>query len=587
MARRRTTSNPFMSADLGSGARTTTGGTYENPRLGIQDYTAFGRGVASSFKLPEKEETEVQQLEGGIDYFGADQDAILGGLEFKENSSLVKNFTNGPLSQMQAQYEKCSKANNQRCLQSIKNDLSIYQTGQNNFRNLIQNYADGEVYDPETSKGRFLIDVNGNQIKKPDGSFLEIKDLTKVNNDNPQDMNIGIALNKNGDKKAVYQFKMDGQTYTTNISDLTDNYLKSSFDVRSNIGLNVQTAMNKGGATFGYKDEPRMFTSETKETTEDGISITKLKGFEGIVDTQTPGSDGLGYFTKADNFAKLFAGDLYKTSSSPGNNSAFHALANRLYNKDFVSVVNGEIIQVPTTKDKTAFINELKALPNDVKLAMLQDEGAEEWKIKNASKGHRKGDNGRAERLDKNYLVKTSRVEKPIDESDGSGLSDPDQSRVDRFFRLFNKGLKTQTFGENVTVEGKPGLVINETGIENFFQEYGIPLEGSSRKVGGIKYMPDRYGKGGMPGDAGLGTLQVAWIKSGTATKPDEMITYDLNDEGSVLKLVTKMKEVGESTELNSSTITAIVNEFQRLKDVVKQGALRTPSQIIASKQEE
>ena len=147
--------------------------------------------------------------------------------------------------------------------------------------------------------------------------------------------------------------------------------------------------------------------------------------------------------------------------------------------------------------------------------------------------------------------------------------------------------LKTQTFGENVTVEGKPGLVINETGIENFFQEYGIPLEGSSRKVGGIKYMPDRYGKGGMPGDAGLGTLQVAWIKSGTATKPDEMITYDLNDEGSVLKLVTKMKEVGESTELNSSTITAIVNEFQRLKDVVKQGALRTPSQIIASKQEE
>ncbi len=82
-------------------------------------------------------------------------------------------------------------------------------------------------------------------------------------------------------------------------------------------------------------------------------------------------------------------------------------------------------------------------IPNDVKLAMLQDEGAEEWKIKNASKGHRKGDNGRAERLDKNYLVKTSRVEKPIDESDGSGLSDPDQSRVDRFFRLFNKKQST------------------------------------------------------------------------------------------------------------------------------------------------
>ena len=84
----RTNRNPYMSANLGSGARTTTGGTYENPRLGIEDYTAFGRGVGSTLRAPEQK--EAQQLEGGIDYFGADQDAILGGLEFKENSSLVK-----------------------------------------------------------------------------------------------------------------------------------------------------------------------------------------------------------------------------------------------------------------------------------------------------------------------------------------------------------------------------------------------------------------------------------------------------------------------------------------------------------------
>ena len=476
---------------------------------------------------------------------------------------------------MQAQYEKCSKANDQRCLQTISDDLGIYQTGQSNFRNLIQNYADGEVYDPETSNGRFLIDVNGNQIKKPNGDFLTLADLTKVNNDNPQDMNIGIALNKNGDKKAVYQFEMDGQTYTTNISDLTDNYLKSKFDVRSNIGINVQTAMGKDGSTQGWNDNPVMFGSQSTETTEEGVKITELKGFEKVV-------SGTGYFSDADRQASIFAGELYKTSSSPGNNSAFHALARRLFNKEFTSIAKG--YTRPTTKNETAFINELKALPNDVKLAMLQDEGREEWKIRNASK---RGEDGRAVRLDKDYLIKSTETTEPITEDEGSGLNAEGKSRVDRFFRLFNKGLKTQTFGEDVTVEGKPGLVINRDGIENFFQEYGIPLEGSSRKVGGIKYMPDRYGKGGMPGDAGLGTLQVAWVKSGTATKPNEFITYDLNDEGSVLKLVTKMKEVGESTELNSSTITAIVNEFQRLKDVVKQGALRTPSQIIASKQEE
>ena len=78
-----------MSANLGSGARTTTGGTYENPRLGVEDYTAFGRGVASTLRVPEQK--EVQQLEGGIDYFGADQDDILGGLEFKEKERVIND----------------------------------------------------------------------------------------------------------------------------------------------------------------------------------------------------------------------------------------------------------------------------------------------------------------------------------------------------------------------------------------------------------------------------------------------------------------------------------------------------------------
>ena len=577
----RKTSNPFMSANLGSGARTTTGGTYENPRLGIEDYTAFSRGVASTFKIPEQQESEVKQLEGGIDYFGADQDAILGGLEFKENSSLVKNFTNGPLAQMQAQYAKCSRANDQRCLQNISNDLGLYQTGQNNFRNLIQNYADGEVYDPETSKGRFLIDVNGNQIKKPDGSFLEIKDLTKVNNDNPQDMNIGVALNKNGDKKAVYQFKMDGQAYTTNLSDLTDNYLKSSFDVRSDIGLNVQTAMTKDGSTFGWKDEPKMFERDTNITTEKGnISVTNFEGFEKIVNDEQ-------YFADASTAANTFSSNLYKTSSSPGNNSAFNALAKRLYNDDFTSNVEG--YTKPTTKDKTAFINELKALPNDVKLAMLRDEGVEEWKIKNASKGHRRGDDGRALPLNEELMTSEKYTEKPIDEDDGSGsgVSKPDKSRIDRFFRLFNKGLEVQTFGKNVSVEGKPGFVINESAIENFFQEYQLPIGGADRKVGGIEYFPDRYGKGGMPGDAGLGTLKVMWVKSGDDDEADEEITYDLNDEGSVLKLVSKMKRVGGSSELTPAVVTGIVNEFQRLKDVIKGGSARNPSEILASRSED
>ena len=58
----------------------TTGGTYKNPELGIQDYTAFGRGLASTFKLPEIEKEEekeeqdisidIPEVEGGTDWYG-------------------------------------------------------------------------------------------------------------------------------------------------------------------------------------------------------------------------------------------------------------------------------------------------------------------------------------------------------------------------------------------------------------------------------------------------------------------------------------------------------------------------------------
>ena len=55
MSKRNT--NPYSSGNnIGFGARATTGGTYENPRLGIEDMSAFGRGIASTFRLPEQEE---------------------------------------------------------------------------------------------------------------------------------------------------------------------------------------------------------------------------------------------------------------------------------------------------------------------------------------------------------------------------------------------------------------------------------------------------------------------------------------------------------------------------------------------------
>ena len=97
MATRRTT-NPFTSANLGSGARTTTGGSYRNPRLGIQDYTAFGKGFASGFIMPKLDKKEEERLIDPIKLEPRDQNVLtmdsegnLQSLDYGSGAKLEKN----------------------------------------------------------------------------------------------------------------------------------------------------------------------------------------------------------------------------------------------------------------------------------------------------------------------------------------------------------------------------------------------------------------------------------------------------------------------------------------------------------------
>ena len=132
--------------------------------------------------------------------------------------------------------------------------------------------------------------------------------------------------------------------------------------------------MNTDGATSGWVDEPKMFESSTNITTEkDTFEASTFKGYEMIVDDTK-------YWNDVDTAANTFSGELYKTTSSAGNNSAFNNLAKRLYNNKFTSIVEGYVR--PSSENFDSFKRELAALPEDVKLAMLRDEGNEEWKIK-------------------------------------------------------------------------------------------------------------------------------------------------------------------------------------------------------------
>ena len=562
--RRRTQSNPFASANLGSGARTTVGGSYENPRLGIQDYSAFGRGLASTFRMPEQEVEKKQNLNLNLGNFESDKDNFFvdtnGVMQDMSSdiSTLVNNaWKNGELTQLNNQYQKALTGSQEErnILAHINGYSQAIGPKDSNFVKYFAALDDG-VHDHNVSN-RQLPGLDGNNLNGT------IADFIRIGNENPNAIKIASKRNSNGIMQ--YGFEVAGLGFV-NASAMTDKWISKNMNVK----YNQASALIDDYKQFQVGNFKPMFYGDDETLFEGTDKEFKVKKANEIVQD--------GSINSFNNIAANAANTRFSSQ-----NDAYFASAVYQLEQDYKSGFR-------FSKELQTELNESQGnISDDLRLRLLKDHYQENFKLTNGSNMYVRGKDGRAiaktaDNIDQ-FMPDISRTQQ--DTSEDSGLSAPDQSRVDRFFRLFNKGLKTQTFDENVTVEGKPGLVINETGIENFFQEYGIPLEGSGRKVGGIKYMPDRYGKGGMPGDAGLGTLQVSWIKSGTATKPDEMITYDLNDEGSVLKLVTKMKEVGESTELNSSTITANVNEFQRLKDVVKQGALRTPSQIIASKQEE
>lgn len=556
MATRRKSSPYAMSASLGSGVRTTTGGSYTNPRFGIEDYTAFGRGVASTFRVPEQEEEQkVAELElPTIDYVGAQKDAMLGDSQWMENSNLVSQLTSD-LQPLKLQYEKCTKANDQQCLKNIGTTLNVIQTGQAQFQNMLTKYADSEIMDPETSRGQYMIGTDKKNIRRPDGSFLSLADITKVNNESPKDITMGVV-----DGKAVYKVKLDGTSYNVNLSDLTENYLTNSFDIRSDIGLDVQTAMRSGGFTSDWEDKPTMYSSQTSETTEDGVSIKTLKGYEGIV-------SGTGYFENANSKSKTFSNNLYKTISSPNVNSAFNKLTAKIYDGfNSSDEYNSDILAIKSrSKSLNSFRTQMAQIPNDIKLKMLQDEAEQEWLIANASNGHKRGDDGRAERLDKNYLIKTSTTTKPITEDEGSGFNPVTYS--DDFYSSLNRAIVDDVKGKL-----RPG---QQQPFEDFLQTYNVPVE----TISDIQYIPS---KTGGP-DAGLGILTVDWAREGFDEDGKKVVgakstPYDLKTKDGIRKLVNHMSAFSPSLkgsgQGDKSRRQTLIDEFDRVKDIIKFGAI-------------
>ena len=376
----RTRSPYMMSANLGSGARTTTGGTYENPRLGIQDYTAFGRGVASTFRAPEK--SEIEELQGfntafelGKNDFLKDIDGTTYSLE--ANPLVNINWQNGELAQLQNQYQKANARDRQRIQNHILGyKAAIGSDANSSFSKYLKYVSDPDVYDSNVSN-KFLPGVDGKN------SNLTIAQFAKINSENPNAVRISSKTNRFGIPQ--YGFEVNGQFI--NASAMTDQWLTDNFNVKADLALDTQKSVASGGVAMRYTSVKPTYNSEGSS-----VSVTLPGG--GQVQTTKNAAKYIrdDWFTKTDQFADTFAINRYGSENDAIYESAWNQLTNKY--KDGSFKPSSQLMQQLGVEDAKE-IASLRLSDQD-KIALLQDQAAEEFKILNGNAGYIRGQDGRA-----------------------------------------------------------------------------------------------------------------------------------------------------------------------------------------------
>tara|TARA_R100001463_G_scaffold18072_4_gene45450 strand:- start:2454 stop:4295 length:1842 start_codon:yes stop_codon:yes gene_type:complete len=386
---RTTRGNPFTSANLGSGAKTTTGGTYENPRLGIQDYNAFGRGVGSTFRMPEVEESE-EELQGFSTAFELNKNDFLKNNDpnspdfgktysIEVNPMINQTWANTELVALQKQYEKADT----RGKAAIQNYINGYKQAigaeGSSFQKYLQYVSDPDVYDVNVSN-KFLPGADGKNTS------LTIDQFAKINSENPNSVKISSRPGQGRLQGTTqYGFEVNGQF--VNASAMTDQWLSDNFNVKSNLSLDTQRAIGKDGATPGY-------TTVKAEYGTAGTSISvDLPGGAQVQTTKNASKYIMGdWYNKTDEFANNFAMSRYGGENDAIYESAWSQLTSKYKNGSFTP--SKEMLKQLNVENASDIAN-LK-LNDRQKLILLQDEAAEEFKILNGNIGYIRGGDGRA-----------------------------------------------------------------------------------------------------------------------------------------------------------------------------------------------
>ena len=596
MSKRNT--NPYSSGNnIGFGARATTGGSYENPRLGIEDMTAFGRGVASTFRLPKEEEkknlldipnvrigsqrgNEWFELDGNVNDLNQNFGNILnnqwrndmseGGAGYYYN--LYKNAKDGSPEQATA-------------LNAIKEYEKVL--GANGFlSNYLNTIGDGTKVDKAASNV-FIPGLDGTNTN------FTIANIAADSQNNPQNwkyaqkrdkfgqLRTGLVHNPSGEFVDVSA--MDDAWIDSNIAEFYDfeSSILGKYDVVKNLNfkqIDVSDGVIKkrDGNEFKVTSDSRYYDDMDFFTFEGTVAINTRQEVSNMVSNGTFKSSfrqvrdlvNSGEFRLDNNILSTYYDIEQQASQNKTNGigdangytpelydaySTFEKAAVTDYYNEQFKLRNGSDYYARDTR------GQVKATQQDVDNGLAGEVGE---MIDNTNFGRsiqRSAEN--VEFFEGDFSSDQLRKQKSMNINIGRGGGDSFDSTgyASDFYTDLNNAINDDVSGIKRAGDLNP--------FEDFFTSYGIPEE----NVLSTSYKPVAIKGGDLDADSdavatditGLGTLTVQWDRkvsinkadmSTTTTKMEPFsVSYDLTKKLSIRKLVNDMIKYSPELQGTSS----------------------------------
>ena len=328
------------------GVQVTRGGTYERPILPMEDFGAFQRGLASTYKPPAQvEPPEWKELEFNWDNVRSDEDDyfrtadtvdaevnIVKGTQYevKAPAGLEKRVREGIIADLEKQWNNCTEID-KRCRDVVLKHVAGITSINTNLQTLV-GLADADLNDINVS-AKYLPGVDG----EPNKDGLTFAQYARITNESPEDINYGTQENEYGETQYgiwVYDKESKKKTFI-NTSAVNEQYAAKHYKIRYDQSGSIQKAMQKDGSMENFKGllNRRNDFVRTETTIKEGKHDSNLEIIFGgrkvkITSDNTKYIDPA-YYDSGHDLHQIGAESAFTSVNDPNFPSAWNQLMNK------------------------------------------------------------------------------------------------------------------------------------------------------------------------------------------------------------------------------------------------------------------